>query len=139
MQRVIAVVLSATVVVGIALAVPAAGSTPVGEQKPKFCRTLDRLSANVEVTSPTESGRVNPKQAKKAAKGLRKAAKTAPKTLRKALKTLAHFYERLAAGDGLDTIIAEEGDDFSEASTRYGLYFAEQCLGLQVPSTLPPS
>lgn len=139
MQRVTAAVVSTTVAVGLALAAPAAGSVFVGAQKPKFCRTLEKLSENVVITPPTESGQVDPEQAATSAKGLRKAAKTAPKSLRKALKTLAAFNERIAAGDALDDIITEQGAELSEASTRYGLYYAGKCLGLQVPSTLPPT
>lgn len=98
MQRVTAAVVSTTVAVGLALAAPAAGSVSVGAQKPRFCRTLEKLSENVVITPPTESGQVDPEQAATSANGLRKAAKTAPKSLRKALKTLAAFNERIAAG-----------------------------------------
>jgi len=138
MQRVIAAFVGAALAVGLAGTVPAAGSVPVGEKKPKFCRTLEKLSEDIG-PAPTDGTQIDIKQAAKVAKALRKAAKVAPKSLRKPLKTLAAVYERVADGATLVDIIEDEGVEFSEASARYALYYAEKCLGVDVPDTEPPA
>ena len=136
MQRVNALAMGVVLAVGLAWTVPAVGSATVGEKKPKFCRTLEKLDDNLGST-PAE-GQLEPKQAAKVAKALRKAAKVAPKGLRKALKTLAAAYERIADGATLIDIIQDQGDEFSEASASYGLYYTEKCLGVNVPDTTLP-
>lgn len=137
MQRVIAGVVGAALAVGLAWTVPAAASAPVGEKKPKFCRTLEKLSEDIE--TPTVGTQPTPEQAGKIAKALRKAAKAGPKSLRKSLRTIAAAYTRVADGATLVDIINEVGVEFSEASAQYGLYYTEKCLGVDVPDTTSPA
>jgi len=132
MRRVMRLLLAAALA-GVTLLAFVAPARAGGDSK--FCRTLQSLSAETGLGSDT--GALDEQQAASTAKALRKAAKKAPKAVKKSLKTLAAAYERIADGESLVDVINEDGTEIAEASSRYGLYYLDHCLGGTTSTSAP--
>jgi len=109
----------------------AGASVPVKDAK--FCAAVAKLGEEIDAL-PADTEGIDEAAARKSAKAIRKAAKSAPKKVRKAMNVIAGTYDRLADGDSIADVIAEDAGDFAKASAIYGIYYAKNCIELpEVP------
>lgn len=135
MRKIVVLVTTAAFAAGLTLAAAPAGARVADKGNKKLCTLLTSITIDPSSDPTSEGGREN---AGEYAKALRKAAKKAKGDIKKTLRTLASFYQRIADNDSPEDI-AEDGEEFGRATTKYAAYIVKNCLGdISVPDISIP-
>jgi hypothetical protein len=100
------------------------------ERNARFCRAVDRLGEDVATQLGAEE--ITAEQAAEVAKALRRAAKRATRRVKRSMRTMARAYERIANGDEMADVVADDGEEFAVAAAKFAVSYIEECRGASV-------
>jgi hypothetical protein len=106
-------------------AMPAGASAPAKDTK--FCKATSKLTDQIDAL-PANANGIDKKAAAKTAKTIKVAANSAPPKVKKAMLVFVRVYQRVAKGDALTSILADNGLDFAKAASTFGAYFVKNCV-----------
>ncbi len=125
-------VVASLVAGGLSLALVTPAQATATAKTSRFCRDVANLDSQTAGLDPS----MTDADAGRTATSLRKASKHAPRKVKKALRTMAGVYQRIADGDGVQSVLAEDAGKFVSATAKFSTYYVKHCLAVPVPTTL---